>query len=186
LLTMGRNKEAAEEWRRAQQLDPFLTMSDTLGLLYFYSQDYKKAFLEMQGKRDVEPGVFWYLAWMYNFHLSDLGSAAPQHPPTPARANSALTNCELAYANVTRTSQENVTSCVKSLQKDAPTPYVSPYDIALLYIAKKDKDSAFYWLERARKVHSMDLSYVKVDPRLDDLRADARFNQLLEEMGLNR
>ncbi|MGO9084894.1 MAG: winged helix-turn-helix domain-containing tetratricopeptide repeat protein [Candidatus Sulfotelmatobacter sp.] len=186
LLMMGRNQEAAEEWRRAQQLDPFSTLPDTLGLLYFYSRDYRDAFLEMQGKQDVDPDVFWYLAWIYNFHLPDLGIAAPQHAPSPAPANHVLTNCELSYANVVRANRENITSCIKSLEKDGFTPYISPYDIALLYIAKRDKKSAFYWLERARKAHSFELCYVKVDPRLDDLRADARFNNLLEKMGLNR
>lgn len=69
-----------------------------------------------------------------------------------------------------------------SLEKDLSTPYISPYEIALFHIARKEKDSAFYWLEQGRRTHSADLGYVRVDARLDDLRSDARFNSPLEEM----
>jgi len=185
LLMMGRNQEASEEWRRAQQVDPSSTLHDTLGHVYFYSRRYRDAFYEMQGKQDIDPDVFWYLAWIYNFQLAELG-AIPQHAPTPASASGFLADCQLAYANAAKATQQNIGSCIKALKKDSSTPYISPYKIALFYIARKDKDSAFYWLEQARRTHSSDLSYVKVDPRLDDLRSEARFNNLLEEMGLNR
>jgi DNA-binding winged helix-turn-helix (wHTH) protein/TolB-like protein len=186
LLAMGRNQQAAEEWQRAQQLDSFSTMYDTLGHVYFYSRQYRNAFFEMQGKQDVDPDVFWYLAWIYNFHLPELGSAAAQHMPTPASANRLLEDCELIYAAAERANPKSIKSCLKSLRKGANTPDISPYRIALLYVAIKDKDSAFYWLDRARQAHIWDVSYVKVDPRLDDLRADDRFKNLLENMGLNR
>jgi TolB-like protein len=186
LLTMGKNQEAAEEWRHAQQLDPFSTISNTQDHLYFYSRDYKDAFWEMQGKQDVDPEVFWYLAWIYNYHLPELGSGARLHPPTPVNANPLLIDCQVAYGNAMRANPDGIEPCVKSFEKNAHTPYISPFKIALLYIAIKDKDSAFYWLEQARGAHSLDLCYLKVDPRVDDLRADARFNNLLEEVGLNR
>ena len=186
LLMMGRNQEASDEWRRAQQVDPSSTLHDTLGHVYFYSRRYRDAFYEMQGKQDVDPDVFWYLAWIYNFHLPELGSATPQHAPTPATASGFIAECQLAYGNAAKATQQNIGSCIKALEKDLSTPYISPYKIALFYIARKDKDSAFYWLEQARRTHSADLGYVRVDPRLDDLRSDARFNNLLEEMSLSR
>jgi len=186
LLAMGRNQEAAEEWRRSNQLDPYSTVYDTLGRIYFFSRQYRDAFFEMQGKQDVDPDVFWYTAWIYGLHQNDLGGLAPKQVSAPMRADRQLTNCELAYANIGRASKEGIKSCLSSLQEGAATPDTSPYKIALLYVAIKDKDSAFYWLDRARQAHTWDLSYVKVDPRLDDLRADARFNDLLKRMGLNR
>ena len=186
LVAMGKNDEAVEEWQRVQKLDPFSTLSDTLGLVYFYSRDYRDAFLEMKGKQDADPDVFWYLAWIHNYHLPELGSTARQQAPTPGNASPLLKDCQVAYANAMRANPEGIRPCIKSLQKDAPTPYVSPFKIALLYIAIKDNDSAFYWLEQARRAHSLDLCYLKVDPRVDDLRADARFNKLLEEIGQNR
>jgi hypothetical protein len=61
---------------------------------------------------------------------------------------------------------------------------VQPALIALIYAALGDKDEAFEWLERAYAVRDEDLCLLKVDPRLDSLRADARFKSLLERVGL--
>jgi hypothetical protein len=55
-----------------------------------------------------------------------------------------------------------------------------------LYVALNDKDSAFHWLDRARQAHTWNLMYVRVDPRIDSLRSDPRFESLLSSMGLKR
>lgn len=56
--------------------------------------------------------------------------------------------------------------------------------IALIYTALEDKDEAFRWLELGYTEHDEGLALLKVDPRLDSLRADARFKSLLERVGL--
>ena len=45
-------------------------------------------------------------------------------------------------------------------------------------------DQAFSWLERAADEHSSDLSYVKVDPKLDRLRPVPRFGALVKRMNV--
>jgi hypothetical protein len=62
--------------------------------------------------------------------------------------------------------------------------YVQPYPIALIYAALEDKDEAFQWLERAYAEHDEDLFLIKVDPRIDSLRADPSFASLLRRVGL--
>ena len=185
LLAVGRNQEAENEWHKAQQLDPFSTLYDTLGQVYFYSRRYREAFFELQGKQETYPDAFWYLAWIYSFHQGELAGTAAQQISPPSMGVNQLADCEAAYAHAAIGNNNDVDSCLKSLQKGATAP-ISPYKIALLYVALRDKDSAFYWLDRARQAHTWDLSYVKVDPRIDDLRADARFDALLQSMGLRQ
>ena len=60
----------------------------------------------------------------------------------------------------------------------------APYEIALVYAWRGDRDRAFEWLERAYLQHDIALRNVKVEPLLRGLHGDARFPALLREMGL--
>lgn len=61
---------------------------------------------------------------------------------------------------------------------------MQPTLIALIHTALGEKDEAFRWLERAYAEHDGDLCILKVDPRLDSLRADPRFASLVKRVGL--
>jgi hypothetical protein len=61
--------------------------------------------------------------------------------------------------------------------------YVSPYRIAAIHAGLNDREQAFEWLERAFKERDAWMIWLKVDPVLDDLRADLRFQELLRRVG---
>ena len=61
---------------------------------------------------------------------------------------------------------------------------VSKYPIAAVYAALGDKGQAFAYLNRAYDEHSFMLGFLRVDPALDPLRSDPRFNALLARLGL--
>jgi hypothetical protein len=65
------------------------------------------------------------------------------------------------------------------------TRYVSAYDVALIHIALGDRDEGLKWLERAYAEHAVMIAYLRVDPRLDPVRNDTRFKQLLQRMRLD-
>lgn len=64
--------------------------------------------------------------------------------------------------------------------------YQSPFDIALEYAALGDVDETITWLQRSFAERETDLVGLAVDPRLDLLREDPRFESLLKEIGLPR
>jgi hypothetical protein len=55
---------------------------------------------------------------------------------------------------------------------------------AFVYIGLDDRTRAFEWLDRAAKLHDPWIAYLKVDPRFEKLRSDARFGRLLATIGL--
>jgi hypothetical protein len=57
-----------------------------------------------------------------------------------------------------------------------------PYWMALIHTGLGERDEAFRWLDMALEERSAWLAYVRVDPRLDYLRPDPRFQDLLERM----
>jgi TolB-like protein/DNA-binding winged helix-turn-helix (wHTH) protein/lipoprotein NlpI len=57
--------------------------------------------------------------------------------------------------------------------------------LAGIYAALGDKDEAFSALENAYKKHDFFLVFLRVHPYMDPLRSDARYEQLLQRIGLN-
>ena len=61
---------------------------------------------------------------------------------------------------------------------------MSPFEIALIDAGLGDADRAFEWLDKAYDDRSDLLVYLKVDPRLDPIRSDRRFSDLVARVGL--
>ena len=61
---------------------------------------------------------------------------------------------------------------------------VSPFFIALVYTALGEKAEAFRWLDSSVAERSGSVRYLKIEPRLDPLRGDPRFDSLLVQVGL--
>jgi hypothetical protein len=61
---------------------------------------------------------------------------------------------------------------------------VSPYHLALIYAGLGEKDRAIELLDQAFDERAERLVWLRADPRFDKLRSDARFNDLLQRIGL--
>jgi len=48
-----------------------------------------------------------------------------------------------------------------------------------------DKDEAFAWLEKACQERSGSVRYLKVEPRLEPLRSDPCYGDLMRRVGLD-
>lgn len=71
---------------------------------------------------------------------------------------------------------------LNELSKDK---YVSPYGVAMVYLGLGENDQAFEWLNRAYEEHAEWVIYLTIDPRLDPLRSDERFKELVRRVGLS-
>ena len=181
LVAAGRSQEAVNEARKGLELDPTSAELDSLGHVYFFSRRYEEALQELQSKQDVDPNVSWFLAWLYTrpgtkADMFDAGS------PERSRTNSPGA-CELAYAQALAGRVVELAGCLRHLSQKND---VSPYNIALLYVALNDRKSALEWLERARQAHVWELIFINVDPRLDSLRSDPRWETFVEGMHMHQ
>ena len=60
-----------------------------------------------------------------------------------------------------------------------------PFYIAVVYACLGDKHKAFEWLEHAFRERDNKLAALKFEPRLDGLRTDPRFADLMRRVGLS-
>jgi hypothetical protein len=69
---------------------------------------------------------------------------------------------------------------LKELSKDR---YVSAYSFALIYLGLGDKEEALGWLEKSYQDRAgSDIGYIRIDPLLDPLRGEPRFEALAEKI----
>ena len=87
-----------------------------------------------------------------------------------------------AYAAAGRITE--VEKILQELEAAAEERYVDPVLLALVHVALEDNDAAFDMLERAYEIRSPWLPVMSVDPKVDPLRDDPRFADLMRRIGL--
>ena len=73
---------------------------------------------------------------------------------------------------------------LKHYCRAADWQYLNPWEIARFYIRLGEFDQAFEWLDRAYLEKSREIVHLRVDPAVDSLRSDPRFEDLVRRMGI--
>jgi tetratricopeptide (TPR) repeat protein len=74
---------------------------------------------------------------------------------------------------------------LRDLLRQSKKNYVSTYMIGTIYAGLGEKDKAFEFLEKAYQERSPDIPYfLKAYLRIDTLRSDARFQDLMRRVGI--
>jgi hypothetical protein len=77
----------------------------------------------------------------------------------------------------------NVLERLTALSKDR---YVSPLNMALVYVGLGEKEQALEKLEKAYTARDSLLAYLGTWPVFDSVRSEPRFKELLHKMGLDK
>jgi tetratricopeptide (TPR) repeat protein len=93
-----------------------------------------------------------------------------------------LTGLGYAYGRSGR--QQEARQILQQLLSDSKRDDVSAYHVARVYAGLGDSSQAFAWLKKALDARDERIVMVKVDPKLDTLRSDPHFNDLLRNLGL--
>jgi len=190
LSGLGRHEEAIAEAERALELDPLsLVIHTAVGDVLFYARRYERAVsyyrrcveldptfgpghtdmaraLEHLGRNDEAIDEF----------LTGVGHAPGGEPP-------ASTGLATLLAAAGR--REEAAAMLAKLIERSKTAYVSPYGIASAFAVAGENAKALDWLERAYAQRDGTLVVIKVHPRMDGLRAEPRFRELLAKMRLD-
>jgi len=188
LAPLGRLDEALNEMLIAQSLDPVSSIvARDLAVIHFYRRDYEIALDQCDHTIELNPHfapAYWILGVIQEQRRDfDESAAAFQRaihlsPETP-RMHGALGRT-FALSGRTELARE----ILRKLEAYAGERYVSPLEFAWIHFALGDVDLGFQWLGQAGHDRSFDLLSLKVDPRFDALRDDARFTPLLQQLGV--
>ena len=79
--------------------------------------------------------------------------------------------------------REEALNILRDLQDQRNREYISPYFVALIYAGLGEKERALEWLQKAYEDRSAIMTWLRVEPKLDSLRSDPRFNELERHVG---
>jgi tetratricopeptide (TPR) repeat protein len=187
LATLGRADRAREEMTLAQQLDPLsLLIINDSGWVAYLARDYPYM-LDLNRKAlDIDPrywpamrdiGVAYEKLGRYNEAIAMLEKAR-----TIDTNPSILEMLGGAYAAAGQHSK--AAAVVDELTRVAATHYVCPYEIATVFAGLDDPAKTLDWLEKGFRDRADCMPWTRFDPKLDSLRTNAKFQDLLTRMGL--
>jgi tetratricopeptide (TPR) repeat protein len=195
LSEMGRHEESIHERATAQELDPLsLSIATGLGRALYWARRYDESISRLQATMPRDPNyadTYWSLGLAYEqkrMHAEAI--SAFQRAVELSRSSEFAEGkpemlAALAHVYAQAGKQVEARSILNQLKQASTSEhYVSPYAVSLIYIALNDKDSAFQSLGQAFQERDESFVHLRVDPRLDPIRSDARFQQFLKQINL--
>ena len=190
LSGLGRHGEAIAEAERALELDPLsLVIHTAVGDVLFYARRYERAVSYYRRCVELDatfgPGHTDMARALEHLGRHDEAIAefllGVGH--TPGAGMPASTGLATLLAAAGR--REEAGAMIAALIERSQAAYVSPYGIASAYAVAGENAKALDWLERAYEQRDGTLVWIKVHPRMDGLRAEPRFRELLSKMKLD-
>ncbi|HLL73116.1 MAG TPA: tetratricopeptide repeat protein [Pyrinomonadaceae bacterium] len=183
LSAMERHDEALAEIKRAEELDPrSAVIATAVANVLWHARRFDEAIEQCRKALAMDPGslpAHIVLRWNYEkkgmteeaFRIYEKERAFAGDTPT--------TRAKLAHVLAISGRADESRRILEELVARRSKQWVTAYEIAVVYSLLGDRDNAFNWLERAEREHAVGYTYLRVDPRLDNLRGDPRYIKLL-------
>lgn len=188
LILQGRTDQGIQELKTAQQLDPLsLGINKDLAVALIYARDYEKALQQCRKTLEIEPNflvMYTYIAQIYQLQQNYTGATAEVEKAHAAAPEDAEIAYGLGQAYVL-TGRKNEALKIAS-ELNQPGKAFLPKEAAYLYSLLGEKEQAITILQKAAENHILAVAELNVDPRLTELRKDARAGQILQKIGLSQ
>jgi TolB-like protein/Tfp pilus assembly protein PilF len=184
-LCLGEFDRAIAEGKRAQELDPLsLIINADLGYTFMLARRYDEAIAQLRKTLEID-------SRFYAAH-EDLGEALQLKGQLREALAEYKKAAELdddpfvlglvaqAYAKLGE--RDKAVRLLAQLQQLAAHRYVSAYSFALVYLGLGHKDEELRWLQKSYQDRAGEIPLIKVDPFLDPLRGDPRFEALVQKV----
>jgi len=187
LTVVGRFDEAIASLEKARRLDPFsLGIYWFLAAAYAFSGQFETAVETTQKLIEIEP-YFWGGHWSQGYCYARAGNferSIAAYEKAAALDDSPMIEGAIAELYALSGKRDEAQIQLAELKEREKTSYVPPYYLALVHAALGERDEAFSYLEIAFETRDNNLPFIKIDQRLDNLRADKRFDRLVARIGL--
>lgn len=183
LSNLGRHEEALNEIRRALEIEPLSLISNrSYGIVLFYARRYDESAEQL--KKTLELDVNFVPAYDTLGNAYRLQGRYADSVEAYASSQEALNNFEAAALRRESFAKGGWHGFLRDMtDKPQLNNLKSSYIVATFHTELGEKDKALAALNRAYQEREFFITLLKVDPRLDPLRDDARFQELLRKIG---
>jgi TolB-like protein/DNA-binding winged helix-turn-helix (wHTH) protein/Tfp pilus assembly protein PilF len=186
LQAMRRHQEALAAAHRAVELDPLSApnICDE-GRILYRARQYQNAVARYQRALELDPGYLPALARIADAYeqLGNYDEAliyVEKFQQAVSDRSVGLRPLARIYASMGK--RREASAALRTIEKN-DTLGGNEYGLAVIYSALGDRDRAIAELEKGVQARSL-MPFVFVDPQLDSLRSDPRFQQLLRRANL--
>jgi TolB-like protein/tetratricopeptide (TPR) repeat protein/tRNA A-37 threonylcarbamoyl transferase component Bud32 len=192
LCAFGHLDDAVREMKRAQELDPLSPTNNTaMGMILIFAREFRSSLEYCYKAAELAPneaGVQQNLATAYA--LNGMYQQAIERYQRVGELNPDKKGDALAWVATV------LFSAGRKPEADRMMPEIlqlaiggkaDPYNVAVLYGVRGEKDSGFEWFDKTlqrepeARVDGNDSRMIRYDPMLDPLRSDNRFAALLRQ-----
>ena len=187
LAAMGRFNEALSAAERAQRLDPLSPLvAHYIGRIHYFARQYDRAREVLHHALDIDENYAFthiFLATTYE-RLHQYDRALESRQAYLTSAGTPLEEvAELGQIARTRGYKAAMRRWAERAAARAERRgYVTSSELTQVYLEAGDREQALHWLQRAVGDYTRDLIYLKVEPSLDPLRGDPRFEDLIRRV----
>jgi Flp pilus assembly protein TadD len=170
-------------------MDPLCVVVNSSGAAWvrFLAGDYDAAIARSREAIEMEPEYLVarrILAASYLQSSRERDAIAELKTALTSAGENSTVMAALAHAKAVTGQRRAAIDLVNRIVESAPTHHVPSYYLALAYVGLGDTDAAFTSMEQAIVERDPAVINLAVDPRLEPLRSDARFANLIEQLGL--
>jgi DNA-binding winged helix-turn-helix (wHTH) protein/TolB-like protein/Tfp pilus assembly protein PilF len=187
LAAMNNAREADAEMELAARLDPLsITISNGLADYYFHKRQYDRSIEQHRKTLEMDPGYLSAHNGMGRAYEQKgmYQEAIEEYRKALKSSDAKFTPAVSGYSYALSGRREEALKILGKLIDGRKQTSGNPYLVAVIYAGLGSKDEAFKWLDKAFAEHSLLPGPLRFDPRLDSLRGDARFKNLLQRVGL--
>ncbi|HUR31678.1 MAG TPA: tetratricopeptide repeat protein, partial [Saprospiraceae bacterium] len=188
LLFLGKPEDALREITLAFDLDPVSqAIIRDQGMTYYYTRQYDKAIEKAKNALDIDRdfiAVHRLLALSYLEKRMFDKAIAENQLWGILTGNEVKTKVSLAHIYAVAGKIEEAQQLVDDVLVHHVLGENDYRGMALIYAALGETDTAFKWLDKSYERHEPSLSSLKVDPKMDPLRHDKRFDAMIKKIGL--
>jgi TolB-like protein/Tfp pilus assembly protein PilF len=186
LVALGRFEEAIAQGKRAVELDPFSPIINAdLGQNLFCARRYDEAIAQLRKTLEIDP-TFYYAHYNLGMALQlkgDLPAAIAEYTQAQQLSDDLFVPVLLASAKAKSGDKDAAVRLLAELEERSQHRHVPSYFRAFLYLSLGNRDEAVRWLEQVIADHdSLNIDMIKVDPWLDPLRGNPRFEVLVRKV----
>jgi tetratricopeptide (TPR) repeat protein len=183
LSAMGRHDEAAIEIERAREISPQSpVLATAVANVLFLAGRFDDSIQQCHRALALDPGgvaAHTILRWAYEKKGMHAEALAAYEQERSFAGDTATTRAKRAHVLAAIGKHDEARAILNTIVEQRSQEWVTAYEIAIIYTWLGDRDSAFSWLTLAEREHAVGFTFVRVDPHLESLRSDPRFEELL-------
>src|SRR3989441_8151035 len=186
LTPLGQFEDGVAELKRALQLDPLsVIINADVGTVLTSARRYDEAIEQLRKTLEMDPS-FYYAHYNLGEALEMKGlteNAIAEYQKATALNDDPVPQALLGHLYAKMGRKDEARRILQRLRDSSKQHYVSPYLFAMIHIGLGDKDQAIDFLEKTYEDRDgYSIAFVKVDPFLDPLRSDPRFEALVQRV----